>query len=256
MRQQSGTGQAHKLAAASAVGAVREVSAPRSQQSNGAVVLDEHRVNSCLTCPVGRSSAVGQGGRCPFVTRTRHRGEFIYFEGEPASCVWFVKRGTVVLARTLGGAAEEESARAIRSAGSFVGLEALVRPAYIDTARATTEVTLCAAARDAVDQWLGPAGSPARVALEQVLDTLCADAPRAASPDGNAVRRVARWLLDESHDGVAPQVPRRFVASLLGMVPETFSRALTQLARGGAVEVTRRTLRIRDRRALMAVSRV
>ena len=211
-------------------------------------------ITSCFVCPVGKASGVGQGGRCPFVDRFRQPGEFVYLQGEPANFVWFIKTGTVVLARAMGDSSGEESARAVRHAGSFLGLEALVQPTYLDSARAATRTTLCGAPREAVDGWLGAPGTPARTALEQVLRTQAEEVPRGASPDGNAVRRVARWLVEEAREDLAPGIPRRFVANLLGMVPETFSRALARLAEAGAIEVTRRTLRIRDRQALITAA--
>ncbi|MFH0902924.1 MAG: Crp/Fnr family transcriptional regulator [Pseudomonadota bacterium] len=209
---------------------------------------------TCLTCPIGISAGISRGGRCPFVDRPRSAGEYLYFEGEPAVSIWFIKRGTVVLARSVSGVEEEESACGIRRTGDFLGLEALIRPGYLFTARTTSESRLCGASLEIVSLWLGPPDSPARVALDQVLRTLCTDSPRAASPDGSAVHRVARWLLDESQNGFAPPVPRRFVASLLGMVPETLSRALAELARTGAIEVSRRALRIRSRHALIVAA--
>lgn len=210
----------------------------------------ELRVVSCATCPCGRAAGVGVGGRCPFIDRQRQRGEYVYFQDEPASHVWFVKRGTVVLTRTQGDADSAERARAVRKAGSFLGLESLVRPTYIDTARVTAAATLCGASREAIDAWLGAPGTPTRVALEQMLKTVCDDVPRGASPDGNAVRRVARWLINEVPTGGAQAVPRRYTAGLLGMVPETFSRALARLAQTGAIEVTRQSLRVTNLDAL------
>jgi CRP-like cAMP-binding protein len=91
--------------------------------------------------------------------------------------------------------------------------------------------------------------------LEQVLRAECSASPRAATTDGTAMERVARWILAESERGELSQVPRCFAAGLLGMAPETFSRALTQLAEAGAVEVTRRSLAVRDAELLRAAAR-
>ncbi len=171
-------------------------------------------------------------------------------QDEPAHMVWFIKRGAIALTRLLPESDGKEHVESIRGAGSFVGLEALVRPTYTHQAHALWATTLCGATKDTADAWLGAAGSPARTALEQVLHMMAGEAPRTAGTDGSAVRRVARWICDEALDGVAPPIPRRTVASLLGMTPETFSRALAQLARERIVHLTRKHLSVIDDRAL------
>lgn len=191
------------------------------------------------------------GGRCPLVDRRRGKDELIALEGEPAHTVWFVKRGTLVLSRS--GPDGEERPRLVRGPGSFVGLEALVRPTYADTVRTTEPAVLCGISREAIDAWFGPRGTPVRMALEQTMAADAGDRPRAAAADGTATQRVARWLLDdESGQG---SVPRQVTAALLGIVPETLSRALARLHDEGAIELTRRSVTVRDRALLAARAR-
>ncbi len=204
----------------------------------------------CATCAVGQASGVGAGAFCPFVDRHRRAGELLYLEGEPATHVWLVKEGTVVLRKEGGDAQAEGRVRAVRFAGTFVGLEALVSETYVDSARAATDVVVCGATKQGIDQWLGPRGTPARTALEVTLRATCADRVRSAPPDGNAATRVAAWLRDEGPRSGTAQLQRRLIADLLGMRPETFSRALATLSKRGAIEVTRTTLRIADEAVL------
>ena len=149
-----------------------------------------------------------------------------------------------------------EIVHAIRTAGDFVGLEALVQPMYLDTARAITTATVCRAPRGVVQEWLGAEGTPSRLALEQMLKTSSADVPRGARPDGRSVTRVARWILAEDKEGNSPPIPRRIVAGMLGMAPETLSRALAELSRRKAIHLTRRTIRVRELSALEAAASV
>jgi len=199
-------------------------------------------ITSCSSCPCGRAAGVPFGGRCPLVDRRRGRDELVCLEGEPASTVWFVKRGAVLLSR---GGVGADRPRAIRGPGAFVGLEALVRSTYADSARTSEPSVLCAITRDDVDRWFGPTGTPARMALEQTLRVAAEDPIRPAAVDGSASQRVARWLLDEADH--TPQVQRHVLAALLGMTPETLSRALARLRDDGAIELTRRLVEIRDR---------
>ncbi len=208
---------------------------------------------SCASCPVGVAAQVSQGGRCPLVDRKWKRGAVIHVEGEAAEQVRFLKRGTVVLTRAGAGDGSPGRARALRQVGHFIGLEALVRNTYLDSARAVSDAVLCGAPRAFMDIWLGGHGSPLRMAFEQVLRAECDDLPTPSAPDGRAVQRVARWILNERSERIETPVPRRVTAGLLGMVPETFSRALARLTALGAIDVTRTAVSVRDVAVLQAV---
>lgn len=195
------------------------------------------------TCPCTQSPEVGAYGSCPLHDVRKRSGETLFSEGEPATSVWYVKRGCVVLTRE--SRAGSSTPFAIRRAGAFVGMEALVSRTYMHTARVTSPTVLGHGSRELVHEWLAN-GSSARMVLEKVLRAGCSDSPRAATTDGTAVERVARWILAESERGALSQVPRCFAAGLLGMAPETFSRALGQLAETAAIVVTRRNLEVRD----------
>lgn len=209
-------------------------------------------ITDCKLCPIGVAADVGRGGRCPLVPRARPAGACLYMEGLPAERVWFIKSGVVVLTRGEIERSGNEIAWAVRTPPSLIGLEALARPTYLDTARALSAVTLCGATRESFDTWLSHNASAARAVLDLVVRAQCADTPRRAGCDGSAVQRAARWVLAESSSGSA-RLPRRLVAQLLGMQPETFSRALATLAARGAIEVTRRDVRIIDREVLRTI---
>ncbi|MBE7447763.1 MAG: Crp/Fnr family transcriptional regulator [Kofleriaceae bacterium] len=200
-------------------------------------------ITSCSSCPCGQAAGVRWGGRCPLVDRKRRRDETLALEGQPIETVWFVKRGTVVLSRS--GPDGIERPRLVRGPGTFLGLEVLVRSTYADTMRTTEPTIVCGISRDSLDAWLGPKGSPARMALEQTLVATADDRPRAAGADGTALKRVARWILDDA--AASCRVPRHVVAALLGMVPETLSRSLAQLHDDGLIAVTRRSITVTDR---------
>jgi len=71
----------------------------------------------------------------------------------------------------------------------------------------------------------------------------------------NASRRVVRFLLQSAgeRDGVVTlDVPKRLIASKLGIQPETFSRILHRLIESGMISVQRRRIEILDNQGLAA----
>lgn len=211
------------------------------------VSLLRHSV-ACAFCPVGAASHVSEGGQCPMVDRRKAAGSCLYLGGAPADTIYFVKHGAVALTRAAGDG--EGSPHAVRRAGSFLGLEAILQPTYLDSARAITDVTVCATSRAQMLGWLDRMGT-ARVVLDSVLHAIAGDNTGRAQTDGNAPQRVARWLRDTTKQ---KKLPRSILAGLLGMKPETLSRALAALARFGAITLTRTRMDVRDGALLAAVA--
>lgn len=67
---------------------------------------------------------------------------------------------------------------------------------------------------------------------------------------GNASRRVVRYLCQEqenSNGQIQLKVPKRLIASRLGIQPETLSRILHRLIDAGLIAMERRVIRVLDR---------
>jgi CRP-like cAMP-binding protein len=206
----------------------------------------------CAFCPIGGASHVSLGGDCPMIDRRRGAGTFLYLADTPADTIYYVKHGTIALSRTLGQNRGEDAPHTVRHAGSLIGLEAIVHPTYLDSARAITDVTVCATSREQMKAWLEQSGT-SKVVLERVLGAMAKDTPGRATTDGNAKERVARWLLDSRHTRET-RLPRSVLAGLLGMKPETLSRALAAIARTKCIHVTRARIDVKDAPRLEAIA--
>ena len=220
-----------------------------------AEVRDETGVTECTRCPAGVASGVAEGGRCPFVSRKRSAGTVLHVAGEPVDRVWFVKSGAVLVTRSVDEEHVEGMPWAIRRAGSFLGMEGLVRLEHVDSASALTDVTLCGATLPTVEAWLDRRRSAPRVLLDAALRSEARDRPLRGNADGTAPQRTAAWLLDNASEASSGAIPRRVMAGLLGMRPETLSRALGILARHGAIRLGRRSVAVVDRAQLRSVAR-
>ncbi len=206
-------------------------------------------------CPIGGAAGCGEGRRCPMSPRTFEAGVMLAVEGAAAERLWFVQHGSLALFRETREQHGAGVPWAVRRAGSLVGEEGMVQSTYADTAVTLTPVTVCVASRDAFARWVEQVGAAASMAvMGLVVQARCAEGPRPTAAAGSAVQRVARWLADESRGGRAPTIERRVVARLLGMLPETFSRALARLVALGAIATTRKEIRVLDARALLAAA--
>ena len=166
----------------------------------------------------------------------------------------FVKSGAVLITRSVDEERVEGTPWAIRRAGSFLGLEGLVGAHHLDSARALTDVTLCSATLDAVEVWLAARRPAPRVVLESVLRSGSRERPLRGNADGTAPRRAASWLLDNADRRLPAAVSRQVMAGLLGMRPETLSRALRTLAQRGAIRHGRTSIEILDRARLRSIA--
>ena len=168
--------------------------------------------------------------------------------------VSFIKKGAVLITRSVDEERVEGTPWAIRRPGGFLGLEGLVGTPHLDSARALTDVTLCSAALDAVEAWLAARRPAARVVLDSVLRSGSRERPLRGNADGTAPRRAASWLLENADRRLPAAMSRRVMAGLLGMRPETLSRALRTLAQRGAIRHGRTNIEILDRGRLRSIA--
>jgi CRP-like cAMP-binding protein len=184
--------------------------------------------------------------------RVFEAGAVLALEGSDAERLWYVQHGAVALFREARDADGAGVPWTVRRPGTLVGEECLVQAGYADTAVTLTPVTLCVASRDSFVRWVDEVGAAASLAvMTLVVQARCAEGPRPTAAAGSAVQRVAHWLADESRGGRAPKIQRRVVAGLLGMLPETFSRALARLVAVGAIATTRQEIRVVDAQRLL-----
>ena len=210
------------------------------------------RLVSCARCRVGRACQSGSFA-CAFVPR-RHRRELILcVEGEPLDTVWFVKSGAVAVRRAAPGGQGAGAVRAVRYAGTLIGFEALVTGCSSDTCETALDSVLCAAPIAELDSMLASAPMLTRTFLDAVILSAMAE-ERAPSSHGTALGRSAAWLYEHREVPEALALPRRIIAELVAMCPETLARSLAELDRREVIERTRTSLAIVAPDALAAIA--
>ena len=198
-------------------------------------------------CPLAAVCSRGSG---PLREIQRKQHNILYVQGEPASQVYFVRKGTVSLHRMSSENRALGRTRALRHHGTFLGIEALIDDDYQDSARAETPLQLCVASRERARDWISGRAAASLVVLKAVLRTADDELIPQAAPDGTAVQRVASWILDRHQIQQTVNLPRQVIADLLGMRPETLSRALHLLDEEGLIEASRRYILLVDQEGL------
>lgn len=167
--------------------------------------------------------------RCPFAPAHAPAGAVLCAQGERPAAVHWLRAGTALLASADGAGSERVTS--LRGPRSLLGLEAMHGSPSPMEIRALTALELCSARADALLDWGGPAGTPARALVELLLQELGARQTDLELSRGSALSRVAR-LCAGLAASTSP-VPKQVAARALGLRPETFSRCLGRLARRG-----------------------
>ncbi len=196
--------------------------------------------NRCALANTGRE-------RCPFVRASFPPGHIFFHQGDSPQAAHFVSRGLVLLSAT-----DEDGnllRQALRPAGTLLDAQVARRAIHRATATAVTSVDACVLALSSLDAWMGPRQSPSRAVLELALAEAQATEREALRARRHATARVASFLLEHAEVERPLEIQQQLVAGLLGLRPETLSRALAKLRETGAIG-GRRRIRIVDARAL------
>ncbi|MDH0895302.1 MULTISPECIES: Crp/Fnr family transcriptional regulator [unclassified Pseudomonas] len=193
---------------------------------------------------------------CLAIHRRLEAGSVLFHQGDVADRFYLLLQGQVTLTRVLPEG-QEKLVEVIAPGQSFT--EALLFSGtrhYPDTASAFKQSSLIS-----ID------GAHYRRVLEEqpmaCLELLTSLSirlnQRLAEIDtlalGNASRRVVRYLCQEQEtDGgqIRLSVPKRLIASQLGIQPETFSRILHRMIDAGLIAMERRVIRVLDRPSLVS----
>jgi CRP-like cAMP-binding protein len=212
-------------------------------------VLSNSPVSDCNTCSLG---VAGQG-RCRFTPTTRESGATICAQGERPRSVYFVKEGFVSLSAV--SPRGSELLLTLRGPTALLCTESMNGDPSPYEVRALSRVKICGIAGEALNQWVGPDKSPARVVLDLLLSESRQQRDDVNFRQGDCLSRVARFAL--AHARFLADRPnavrKQVVARLLGMRPETLSRCLTRLEKDGVVDASR-GVRVLDARRLATIA--
>lgn len=198
--------------------------------------------SDAVECPLGPS--------CPFKHEQRTAGQKLVAEGEQASAISFIRTGTALML-----AADESGQELLCSArgpGDILGLELLTRPTTIAQQIALTDLELCVMPRSAIEDEMKRNTALGRALLKKSVQQWLASLEERKQMGASAPVRVARFLRQLHGFGPSPSSrlpPNMVLARLLGMRPETLSRALQRLRLMGALAPGRK-IRVQDTAAL------
>lgn len=189
----------------------------------------------------------------PLRSANREGGSVLLRQGAPVDELWCVCSGRVKLSVIDADGAER--AYGMRGAGSVLGLEALLGlPALFD-AHVEVDAELRTVSPAQFEGWIATDPALTEHAMKHILAEVVQLGAERKLLDGTAESRLARFLLarDENRFLSAWAGARRHdVAGLLGMRPETLSRAIRGFERQGVVD---HEMRVSDAAALRRLAR-
>jgi CRP-like cAMP-binding protein len=135
----------------------------------------------------------------------------------------------------------------LHSEGDFIGLERLVGVAPPYEVLALVEIEVARTTAPKLRNWHEGDPKNQTAILHQALRGMARSIDQQVMLRGTAVERTARFL-DRIHESEAAHLtlPRRVIARLLHVRPETLSRALRQLQDAGAIETTPSAIAIHE----------
>ncbi len=241
---------------------------PSSKPPSGRSPANVTYLNPCLACSVREISVCGALERAELDSLSAiarpveaKRRETIFLEGGSAQYLFNVTGGAVKIFKlALDG---REQITGFLFPGDFLGLAHYDH--YVYSAEAIVPTGLCRFPRGALEELCNKFPDFERRLLQNASNEL------AAAQDHmlllgrrSANERVAAFLVTlseragrrgERGDVVAHPMSRGDIAGYLGLVPESFSRALSRLKRLGVIEVpSEREIAINDRRALLEIA--
>jgi CRP/FNR family transcriptional regulator len=219
--------------------------APMPQHQRAAPDSAQPADPACDSCPVRafdlfreisdhRASTLLRGiGHLVYPPRSE-----VYARGDQSSFVYVVRSGLVKLSH-FSPTGEERIVRILRS-GETVGLEALFLDPHHCTATALIESRLCRVPVALLEQLEAEVPDFHRHLMREFQRSLSAsEAVLTQLSTGPARGRVARLLVFLAHkeaDGcVCTLISREDMGSILGITPESASRVVADLRRGGIV---------------------
>lgn len=241
---------------------------PSSKKPPGRSSADVTYLNPCLACPVRELSVCGALERSELdalsaIARAveARRRQTIFLEGDSAEYLFNVTGGAVKIFKLLPDGREQITG--FLFPGDFLGLAHYDH--YVYCAEAIVPTRLCRFSRGALEKLCTKFPDFERRLLQNASNELAAaqDHMLLLGRQG-AHERMAAFLValseraerrGERSDVVAHPMSRGDIASYLGLVAESVSRALYRLKQQGVIEVpSEREIVIKDRRALLEIA--
>jgi CRP/FNR family transcriptional regulator len=186
-------------------------------------------------------------------TRQVRRGEYIYFEAQPAEHLWVVRSGEIRTLRTSPGG-RVTTLELVRPGGLF-GMAAVVEDShYTDSAQAVAAGEVSSVRQKAIAGVLRDNPEAGNALLRIVARRLRSAHDRLCSFANDSVTsRLAQTVLDEA-EGDEIKLTRRILGESAGTTVETTIRILKGFEREGWIECGVGWIRVLDRAALAATA--